>query len=130
LAAQGRKDGNLIKVAQSVDAPLLFGPALRRNKSNDTFSPALLASVFAAKPNGIVSGPLAKGEGYVIAQVTGVAHPTLHEDAPGYQNGLRQLGSQVAGDITNSLAAAARAKQGVNVNRKLFDQSVGGGEGS
>ncbi|HVZ90392.1 MAG TPA: SurA N-terminal domain-containing protein [Rhizomicrobium sp.] len=130
LAQEARKDGNLVHVAQSVGAPVLSGPALRRTRPNDTFSPALIAAVFAAKPAGIVSGPLGKGQGYVIAQVTGVAHPPLPENSPGYQNGVREIGAQIAGDITNSLAAAARAKQGVDVNRKLFDQAVGGGEGS
>jgi hypothetical protein len=42
---------------------------------------------------------------------------------------MRALAGQLAEDLTVSLAQDARAKQGVKVNQKLFDQAVGNGEG-
>jgi hypothetical protein len=44
--------------------------------------------------------------------------------------GERQLAGQIAGDITDALARAARMSQGEHVNQKLFEQAVGSSEGS
>ena len=76
-----------------------------------------------------MAGPALTGSGFIVARVTGILHPTLAADEPGYQQGLNELSSAIASDITVSLANAARTKQGVKINQKLVDQAVGG-EGS
>jgi hypothetical protein len=55
-------------------------------------------------------------------------HPPLPEASPGFRRGMQVLAGQVADDIALALAQDARAKQGVKINRKLFDQAVGNGE--
>lgn len=129
LAAEASRNGDLRAIAQKLESPILFGPALERDKPNETFSAATIAKLFQVPPHGIVYGPTTRRDGYLIARVTGVMHPPIPEDSPGFQQGMRTLAGQVADDIALALAQDARARQGVKVNRKLFDQAVGNGEG-
>lgn len=128
LAAEARRTGDLKVIAQRLGSPILFGPALRRTKSDATFSPALVSSLFKVTPGSIVDGPMGTGGNYIIARVTGVLHPPLPEANPGYQQGVRQLSEQIAGDITISLAKAARDKEGVKINQSMVDRVLGGGD--
>jgi peptidyl-prolyl cis-trans isomerase D len=83
--------------------------------------------LFDAKPGGIVSGPQGASGSFIIARVTGIAHPRLNPNDRGFAGGVAQLSAQVAGDFTNALANAARAHQGVKVNQKLLASLVGQG---
>ncbi len=129
LAEQARQAGGLAAIAQKLGTPVQSGPALTRQSSNELFSPELIAALFRVPPNGVVSGPTGKADSYIIARVTGVAHPPLPLDNPGYQQSVSKLAGQFGDDIAVTLASAARAKQGVKTNQKLVDQATGG-EGS
>ena len=94
------------------------------------FSPGLVAALYAAAPGEAVFGPLGKGEGYVVARVSGIVHPLPPPDDPLFQQGVRQISKGIAGDVVESFADVARDKQGVTINTKLLDSVVGGGEGS
>jgi len=128
LAAEARSSGDLRAVAQRNEVPVLFGPALSREQPNALFSPELIAKLFQLGPNGIAYGPTANHSGYLIARVTGIAHPPIPEASQGFQRGRRAVAGQVAEDITGALANDARDKQGVKVNQKLYDQAVGNSE--
>ena len=128
LAREASRNGDLRAVAQKLETPILFGPALERDKPNESFSAALIAKLFQVPPHGIVYGPTAHRDGFIVARVTGVAHPPLPEASPGFRRGMQVLAGQIADDIALALAQDARAKQGVKVNQKLFDQAVGNGE--
>jgi peptidyl-prolyl cis-trans isomerase D len=128
LAAQAGRDGDLRAVAQKLEAPVLFGPGLERDRPTDAFSAPLVAKLFQVPPHGVVYGPTAHHDGFIVARVTGVEHPPLPEASPGFQRGIRALAGQIAEDITVALAQDARDRQGVKINRKLFDQAVGNGE--
>jgi peptidyl-prolyl cis-trans isomerase D len=129
LAAEARSNGDLRAVAQKIGAPVLFGPALQRDRPNETFSAQLVSKLFQVGPNGIVYGPTANGSGILIARVTGIMHPPIPQASAGFQRGMRALAGQLGEDIAVSLAQDARTKQGVKVNQKLLDQAVGNGEG-
>lgn len=130
LAAEARGDGSLDDVAHKLGAPVQSGPALSRDAGNDIFSQAVIDKLFSVPANAVVSGPLAKGDGYIIARVSGVYHPPLSPSDRAYRIGIRQLSGQIAGDITMSTAMEARDRQKVTINQKNVDQAVGGGEGS
>jgi peptidyl-prolyl cis-trans isomerase D len=130
LASEAQKDGDLVAVAQKIGVPILFGGALTRDQANFVFSQVVVGRLFRVPPHGIVFGPTANGDAYVIARVTGVQHPTLSPKDPNYLRGVRGLSGQIAEDITGAMAAEARADQGVTINQKTFDQVVGGSEGS
>ena len=44
-----------------------------------------------------------------------------------FRQGVREISSNVGGDITESLAAAARTKQGVKINQKMLSDVIGEG---
>ncbi|MDE1938934.1 MAG: SurA N-terminal domain-containing protein [Alphaproteobacteria bacterium] len=129
LTAQANKDNSLDNVAKAIGAKVQSSPALDRRTNDATFSPQLVAALFNAKPGTSVYGPVGKGDTYVVARVTGITHPLPPVTNPDYMQGVRMISRGVASDITQSLAAAARDKQGVKINSKLLD-SVVGGEGS
>ncbi len=134
MALQAGRDGSLANVAKTLGVSVqksaaLFRPDPRRTASEPAFSPALVTNLFSVGYGGTVAGPALTGGGFIVARVTGILHPTLTPDQPGYQQGLNELSGTIASDITASLANAARAKQGVKINQKLVDQAVGG-EGS
>jgi peptidyl-prolyl cis-trans isomerase D len=67
----------------------------------------------------------------MIARVTGIAHPSPPSGDPGYISGVRQLSGEIASDFSNSLAKAEQARDGVSVNQKLVDTTIGNsGSGS
>jgi peptidyl-prolyl cis-trans isomerase D len=129
LTAQAKRENGLTGVARAIGAPIQAGPPLTRQKGNDIFSEAALKSIFEAPPGGAASGPLAKGEGYVIARVTGITHPPVMAGDPRIRQVIEQLDNDLQQDITLTLAKAARDKQGVKINQKNLDQATGG-EGS
>jgi len=130
LAVQANRDHSLDAVAKATGSPVLSSPALTHQTSDATFSPVLVAALYAAAPGEAVFGPLGKGEGYVVARVSGIAHQMPPTDDPMFRQGVRQISRGIAGDVIESFAGVARDKQGVTINNKLLDNVVGSGEGS
>lgn len=127
LTAQAEKEKSLDGVAKALKVSVQHSPALNRQTSDTMFSAPLIAKLFDAKPGEIVSGPQGLSGNYIIAKVTGISHPRLNPRDPNFTGGMAQLASGVAGDMSIAMANAARARQGVKVNRKLVDSVVGGG---
>lgn len=119
--AQGSLDG----IAKSLHLPVQDSPGLGRGTDDTTFSNALVTRLFNMSALGITYGPQGTGGNYIIAQVSGIAHPAVASDE--YKTAASQLGASVGGDLSVSLANAARARQGVKVNQKLIDQVANGG---
>jgi peptidyl-prolyl cis-trans isomerase D len=128
LAAQAGSDHNLAAAAKAAGGAVQSSPALQRGVATDVFGRDVIAKLFSEPPGTAVYGPLPKGDGYVIARVTGVLHPDLQMDSPQYAQGRSQLSSEVADDVSSSLAMAAKAKAGVTVNQSMVDRTVGGGD--
>ncbi len=125
LTAQAQKDKSLAGAAAAIKASVQKSAALSRS-SDDAAIPAVLTQkIFAAPQGGIVSAP--RGDTYVIAQVTGIAHPRPSGNDAQLQGHARQLAGGVAGDFTITMANAERAAQRVNVNQKALDSAVGSG---
>jgi len=102
-------------------------PALSRNTNDTMFSAPIVARLFSAAPGAVISGPQGLAGNYIIARVTGIAHPPLNPNDPNFAGGMQRLSATVAGDLSVALANAARARQGVKVNQKLVDSATGGG---
>jgi peptidyl-prolyl cis-trans isomerase D len=131
LAGEAHKVGNLTAVAQKIGAPVQSGPALsRQDTTGELFSPQLVNMIFREPPGGIAYGPTTNRAGMVIAQITGISHPQIPADSPIIQRGFQQITGQFEEDILLSLAKAGRDKQGVKINQKLVDQTIGGEGGS
>jgi peptidyl-prolyl cis-trans isomerase D len=130
LAAEAGKDGNLAAIAQKIGAPVETGPALSRDRPSELFSPAAVTSVFRQPAGGIAFGPTANGAGMVIARVTGIAHPQIPPNSPLVQRSFQPVVEQFQEDLILGVAQATRAKEGVKINQKLVDQTLGGEGGS
>ncbi len=130
LAAQARAKNDIRELAKGLGSPVLFGPAITRDKTDDTFSAPLVKEIFSVPPGGIAYGPMVKGGNYIVARVTGVLHPPLPPTSPGFRQGIRELSGQVAEDIVLSLAKAARDTHGVTINKAMVDRITGSDNGS
>ena len=127
LVAQADKEKSLDGIAKALKVQVQHSPQLGRNTNDTMFGAPVVAKIFDAKPNGIVMGTRGIGGNYIIAKVTGITHPPINPRDPGFQQGAMRLSQTVSGDFSIALANAARARQGVKVNQKLVQQTVGGG---
>lgn len=128
LAAEATKDKSLDAIAKSMKLKIEKSSALSRGLKTDEFPVALMGKIFDAKPGTAVYGKATKGGAYIVARITGVAHPPASLTAdPRYNQFISQIGSQVANDIPNLFATAARKRQGVSINQKMVDAVTGAG---
>jgi peptidyl-prolyl cis-trans isomerase D len=127
LAAQASAAHGLAGVAKELNAAPQSSGALTRDAQGGDFPAPLVSQIFSVPPGRAVAGPSAKGDGYIVALVTGVAHPPLPAGDPDYQKFIDAVSQRVAEDIATSMALDARAKQGVTINQKQVDQATGGG---
>jgi len=129
LALQANQDGNLSRVASALGTTVQSSGRLDRAPKGDVFAPEVLRALFA-RPAGIaVSGPLAKGEGYVIARTTGVSHARITQGDQNFERLKYEISSAIGADLSAALANAEKSRQGVRVDQKMFDQVVGGETG-
>ena len=128
LAAEAQKDKNLDAIARELKVPVQHSPGLARDTNDTTFSAALTGKIFAAPPDGIVTGQQGTGSNFIIAQVSGINHSTPPATDPTFQGGRAQLSAQAAGDMSTSFANAARLAQGVKVNQKVLQSAIGSGQ--
>jgi peptidyl-prolyl cis-trans isomerase D len=132
LTAQANRDKSLDVVAKTAGSAVQSSPALARNTSDATFSPDLIAALFDAMPGQAVYGPLGKGDGYVVARLTGIAHRLPPPNDLNFIEAMRELSGVAASDITDLFDQTARNRQGVHYSssyQKLLND-VTGGEGS
>ena len=124
LVARANTAHSLDDVARTLGASIQASPALTRGTDNSTFNKSLVATLFSAPPGGTVFGPTPDG-GFVIARVTGIEHPLPAQTDLDYLKGVRQLSGDVAADFTTSLAKAEQDREGLTVNQKLVDTTIG-----
>ncbi|MGQ0741613.1 MAG: SurA N-terminal domain-containing protein [Alphaproteobacteria bacterium] len=128
LAQQAQSRGSLSSVAQALGAQLATSEPLRRDSASETFSAPVLAELFSSPSEKAVYGPLAKGEGYVIARVTSVQNPDPNTDKAGYQENTRQLAQFVVGDLIESLSESLRVEAGRTINQAAYNRVIGGSQ--
>ncbi len=127
LTKQAVKEKSLAGVATALKTTVRKSPSLSRQTSDATFSAALVKQLFEAKPDGIVSGPAGAPGSFIIARVTGIAHPPIDPRAPGFAEAAQQLSQAVASDFSNGMAAMLRERQGVKINQRMLESAIGGG---
>ena len=126
LTDQAQKEKSLAGVAAALKTAVQKSAALSRSSNDQALPAALVQKLYDAPQGGIVSAP--SGDGYVIAQVTGIVHPRPSgpTDAQ-FRTHAQQLAGSVSGDFSIAMANAERAAQRVTVNQKLLDAATGGG---
>lgn len=134
LAAKATAQKSLASPAASVAASVEdTGPLHRPLVGEPDSGPlprAIKDQIFASPVGQAVYGPTSDRAKYIVALVTGVRHPPAGLVRPAQ---LRQfaarMGQQVGGDISQSIARAARDNEGVKINQQTVDRAVGGGGG-
>jgi peptidyl-prolyl cis-trans isomerase D len=130
LAAKANADHALSDVATSLGAAMQTSPALNRGTNTGLFTAAVVKAIYDAPAGGTIFAPAPAG-GFILARVSGIAHPAPPMDDPAYGQGVRQLSGQIASDTTIALGKAVEQHEGTFVSQKLIDQTVGNpGSGS
>ena len=129
LAAKATADHSLAAVAASLGTPYVTSPALTRGTDGGLFTKPIVAAVYAAPAGAAIFAPTADG-GFIVARVSGIVHPAPPDSDLNFARGVRQLSGQIASDITETLAKAYQKKEGLSINQKLVDTTVGGNSGS
>ena len=124
LATRANLEGSLAGVAASAGVTVQSSEALNRGTNTGVFTAPVTAAIFKAAPGATVAAT-ADGDTYIVARVTGVAHPEPPPNDLRYMQGASQFGSEVASDITLTLAKAIEKKEGLTVNQKMVDTTVG-----
>lgn len=130
LTAEANKAGSLDTVASATGSKIEKSDALNRRKGFGPIGNDLLGTIFDAKPGAVVSGKANDGKSYVIAKITAVAHPLPEEKSPQFMQAEQAISRAIGQDVVTSFAYAARDKQGVKINQKQFNSTIGLGEGS
>ncbi|HEY2069668.1 MAG TPA: SurA N-terminal domain-containing protein [Rhizomicrobium sp.] len=127
LAAQASGKGDLSSLAASLHVPVQNSAALDRGKGNGDLTADLVTRLFAVPGGSVVAGPAAKGDGYIVARVSGVSHVPLSPGDPVFAQFQGQVNANTADSIATGIAAGERAKQGVTINQKQLDLANGNG---
>ncbi len=123
LNDQAVKEKSLAGVAVALGATVVKGPAIARDTNTAALPAALVTKLFEAKPDGIVYAPA--GDGYVIARLTGIAHPKPQPSDKDFPAQAQQLSQSISGDIAIAMAASARNAQKATVNQRNLDTIMG-----
>ena len=124
LAARANLEGSLAGVAASIGAPVQTSPALNRGTSTGVFTAPVTAAIFKAAPGATIAAAMDQNT-FIVARVSGVVHPLPPPNDLRYLQGASQFGNEVASDITLTLAKAVQKKEGLSVNQKMVDNTVG-----
>lgn len=127
LAAQATAAHSLSGVAASLSTTVQSSAALERETPTDAFPKSLIDGIFSSPGAAAVYGPTLKGDSYIVALVTGIAHPPLPLGAPQYQQFVARLTQDVQKDAVWTFSQSARKKATVAINQKQVDQVIGGG---
>jgi len=125
LAARANQEHSLAGVAASLGAPVQTSPAIDRNMNTGLFSAPVTSAIFHTAPGATVAAA-ANGNTFILARVSGIAHPLPPPTDLRFLQGVSQFGGEVASDITLTLAKAVQKKDGLSINQKLVDATVGG----
>jgi peptidyl-prolyl cis-trans isomerase D len=130
LTDEANRAGNLNGVETALNAKKQASPALSRDAGSGDLSLEIVSNIFSVPGGKTVYGPSATGGNYIVARVTGVAHPPAPLGNPNYQTFVDRVAESAAFDIAAGIPAAIRDKQGVTINQQNVDRIAGGGEGS
>jgi len=126
LVREAQTGKSLSPIAAKLHASVQSTGAVGRDAKTAALSPELVRALFAAKPGSVVTAPTAKGDGLVIARITGVQHPASLAGNPYFLRFGQSLSGQTASDFDTTLAMAARARLGVTINQQQADRVTGG----
>ncbi len=127
LTERAAREKSLDGIAAELKVTVQKSPALGRETNDATFSAAIVQKLFTTPAGGIDFGPQADGN-FMIARVTGIAHPPINPRDPSFRAGVERVSQSMSQDFSIDMNNAARARQGVKVNQKLVSQITEGAQ--
>jgi peptidyl-prolyl cis-trans isomerase D len=129
LAAKATAERSMVAVAAALGTPYVTSPALTRGTNEGLFTKPVVMALYAAPAGAAIFAPTQDGN-FIVARVSGIVHPAPPDADLNFARGVNQLSGQIASDITETLAKAYQKKEGLSINQKLVDTTVGGNSGS
>ncbi|HEY1612692.1 MAG TPA: SurA N-terminal domain-containing protein [Rhizomicrobium sp.] len=126
LAREAESDKSLVRVAAALHTTVQTASPLARNAETDLLSAAMARKIFETPPLKIINMADKTGKAFVIARVTGIAHPPPPVGTGEYKRFGDSLTSEAASDMDTLLALAARDSVGVTINQPQVDRATGG----
>jgi peptidyl-prolyl cis-trans isomerase D len=126
LSLRAAKEKSLDGIARDLKLTVQHSPALGRDTNDAQFSAAIIQKLFATPAGGVDFGPEGTSGNFMIARVTGIAHPPINPRDPNFQGGVQRLSQAMSQDFSIDLTNAARTRQGVKINQKLISQITEG----
>lgn len=123
LTDQAVKEKSLDGIAKALGGSVRKSPALSRDTNTPEISSAVVGRIFETKHEGIVSAP--HGDGYIIARVTGIAHPRPQPGDKEFPAQAQALAAGVAADMSITMAASARNAQKATINEQNLNTVLG-----
>lgn len=123
MADRAKAGGDLAALAKEAGRPIdKLGP-IGRDYKGDALPPEVVRTLFAVKPDGVVSG--ATSDGYVVAQVAEVVPTDAAKHPDGVAAIRADLASKMGEDILRQYQTALEQRFEVKVNMKAADAAVG-----
>jgi peptidyl-prolyl cis-trans isomerase D len=123
--AQGARESGLADAVQNLGRRPTIGMPVRRDAQSDVFTPILLQQFFGQPKGGVVSGPAPTGGNYVVARVADIRHPPVDAASQEYAQFRGAVGQQLAEELVQATAAAARDEAGVTTNPDVLQTVLG-----
>jgi peptidyl-prolyl cis-trans isomerase D len=123
LAAQAQREGGLAGAARAINKSTATSAPLTRGGANDVFSADAITKLFSSPPGTVEYARAGKGDGYVIARVAKVIHP--QPDAAQLVALRGEISQQLARDLGDTLAKAARNDAGVEIHEQAVKSVLG-----
>ena len=132
LAAQATSQNSLNGIASSLGVQVEHSGRLNRAdvpgvQNPPDLPPELIQKIFSVPGGHAVSGLSAKGNSYIVARVTGVAHLPMVPGTFEFNRAAQSLGRDAGGDFSEFLAKAERDVRGVTVNQANAARAMGEG---
>ncbi len=113
--------------AENLDRIVMVSMPLQRDSFSDLFGPGLLQQIFSVPQGSVVSALAANGEDYVVARIEDVSHPVPDISSAEYNQLGESMAGQMAQDVIETFANAAREEVGVTTYPDAIDIVLGQG---
>ena len=126
VLAQAQANG-LEAVSEDLDRTIVVSMPLRRDSFGETIGPQLLQQLFSVPQGSVVSGLAANAEEYVVARIEDISHPVPDLNSDEYNQLGQSMAGQMAQDVIETFASAAREEVGVTTYPNVIDIAMGQG---
>ena len=113
--------------AENLDRIVMVSMPLQRDNFDEFFGPELLQQIFSVPLGSVISALAANGEDFVIARIEDVSHPVPDITSAEYNQLRESMAGQMAQDIIETFANAAREEVGVTTYPDAIDIILGQG---